>query len=163
MAEVDLRGKRVFIRADLNVPCEGGRITDDTRIRASVPAIQTALEQGAAVMVTSHLGRPTEGELKPEDSLAPVAERLSALLKKPVSLVRDWVNGVDVKPGQVVMLENCRVNKGEKKNDDALARKYAALCDVYVNDAFGTAHRAEATTHGIAKFAKVGAEVATAK
>src|SRR6187399_1008413 len=155
MAEVDLRGKRVFIRADLNVPCEGGRITDDTRIRASVPAIQTALEQGAAVMVTSHLGRPTEGELKPEDSLAPVAERLSALLKKPVSLVRDWVNGVDVKPGQVVMLENCRVNKGEKKDDEGLARKIAALCDVYVNDAFGTAHRAEATTHGAARFAKV--------
>src|SRR6188768_870405 len=155
MAEVDLRGKRVFIRADLNVPCEGGRITDDTRIRASVPGIKHALEQGAAVMVTSHLGRPTEGELRPEDSLAPVAERLGSLLKTKIRLVRDWVDGVDVKPGQVVMLENCRVNKGEKKDDEGLARKIAALCDVYVNDAFGTAHRAEATTHGAARFAKV--------
>ncbi|HKU45991.1 MAG TPA: phosphoglycerate kinase [Burkholderiales bacterium] len=155
MSEVDLRGKRVFIRSDLNVPLEDGRITDDTRIRASAPAIKAALEQGAAVMVTSHLGRPTEGELKPEDSLAPVAERLSVLLRKPVPLVRDWVNGVDVKPGQVVMLENCRVNKGEKKDDEGLARKIAELCDVYVNDAFGTAHRAEATTHGAARFAKV--------
>jgi phosphoglycerate kinase len=154
MSDVDLRGKRVFIRSDLNVPIEDGKITEDTRIRASVPAIKAALEQGAAVMVTSHLGRPTEGELKPEDSLAPVAERLSALLKKPVSLVRDWVDGVDVKPGQVVMLENCRVNKGEKKDDEKLARKIAALCDVYVNDAFGTAHRAEATTHGVARFAR---------
>jgi phosphoglycerate kinase len=145
----------VFIRSDLNVPIEGGKITDDTRIRASVPAIKHALDQGAAVLVTSHLGRPTEGELRPEDSLAPVAERLSSLLKKPVALVRDWVEGVDVKPGQVVMLENCRVNKGEKKDDEGLARKIAALCDVYVNDAFGTAHRAEATTHGVARFAKV--------
>jgi phosphoglycerate kinase len=155
MSELDLRGKRVFIRCDLNVPIEGGRISDDTRIRASVPGIKAALEQGAAVMVTSHLGRPTEGELKPEDSLAPVAARLSDLLKKEVALIRDWVDGVDVKPGQVVMLENCRVNKGEKKDDEALARKIAALCDVYVNDAFGTAHRAEATTHGVARFAKV--------
>ncbi len=155
MSQVDLRGKRVFIRCDLNVPLEDGRITDDTRIRASVPGIRTALEHGAAVMITSHLGRPTEGELKPEDSLAPVAERLSSLLKTKVPLIRDWVNGVDVKPGQVVMLENCRVNKGEKKDDEALARKIAALCDVYVNDAFGTAHRAEATTHGVARFAKV--------
>jgi phosphoglycerate kinase len=155
MSEVDLRGKRVFLRSDLNVPVENGRITDDTRIRASLPAIRHALEQGAAVMVTSHLGRPTEGELKPEDSLAPVAERLGALLKNKVPLIRDWVNGVDVKPGKVVMLENCRVNKGEKKDDEALARKIAALCDVYVNDAFGTAHRAEATTHGVARFAKV--------
>jgi len=155
MSEVDLRGKRVFIRSDLNVPLEGGKITDDTRIRASVPAIKMALEQGAAVMVTSHLGRPTEGELKPEDSLAPVAERLGSLLKTQVPLIRDWVNGVEVKPGQVVMLENCRVNKGEKKDDEGLARKIAALCDVYVNDAFGTAHRAEATTHGAARFAKV--------
>src|SRR5215213_2059466 len=155
MAEVDLRGKRVFIRCDLNVPLENGRITEDTRIRASVPGIKAALEQGAAVMVTSHLGRPTEGELKPEDSLAPVAERLGQLLKTKIPLVRDWVNGVEVKPGQVVMLENCRVNKGEKKDDEALARKIAALCDVYVNDAFGTAHRAEATTHGAARFAKV--------
>ncbi|HYG55177.1 MAG TPA: phosphoglycerate kinase [Burkholderiales bacterium] len=155
MAEVDLRGKRVFIRCDLNVPIEDGKITDDTRIRASVPGIRHALEQGAAVMVTSHLGRPTEGELRPEDSLAPVARRLGELLKTEVALRRDWVNGVDVKPGQVVMLENCRVNKGEKKDDEALARRIAALCDVYVNDAFGTAHRAEATTHGVARFAKV--------
>ena len=155
MSEVDLRGKRVFIRCDLNVPIEDGRISDDTRIRASVPGIKHALEQGAAVMVTSHLGRPTEGELKPEDSLAPVAKRLGELLKKEVPLVRDWVNGVEVKPGSVVMLENCRVNKGEKADDEALARKIAALCDVYVNDAFGTAHRAEATTHGVARFAKV--------
>ena len=155
MSEVDLRGKRVFIRCDLNVPIEDGRITDDTRIRASVPGIEHALEQGAAVMVTSHLGRPTEGELRPADSLAPVAKRLGELLKKDVPLVRDWVNGVQVRPGEVVMLENCRVNKGEKKDDEALARKIAALCDVYVNDAFATAHRAEATTHGVARFAKV--------
>jgi phosphoglycerate kinase len=156
MAEVDLRGKRVFIRSDLNVPLEDGRITDDTRIRASVPAIRYALERNAAVMVTSHLGRPTEGELKPEDSLAPVAKRLAELLKREVPLVRDWVGKpFEVKPGQVVMLENCRVNKGEKKDDEALARKIAALCDVYVNDAFGTAHRAEATTHGMARFAPI--------
>ena len=155
MSELDLRGKRVFIRSDLNIPLEDGRITDDTRIRASVPAIKAALEQGAAVMVTSHLGRPTEGELKPEDSLAPVAKRLGELLKRDVPLLADWVNGVQVKPGQVVLLENCRVNKGEKKDDEGLARKIAALCDVYVNDAFGTAHRAEATTHGAARFAKV--------
>jgi phosphoglycerate kinase len=155
MADVDLRGKRVFIRCDLNVPLEDGRITEDTRIRASVPGIKAALEQGAAVMVTSHLGRPTEGELKPEDSLAPVAERLGQLLKTRIPLIKDWVDGVEVKPGQVVMLENCRVNKGEKKDDEGLARKIAALCDVYVNDAFGTAHRAEATTHGAARFAKV--------
>ena len=155
MSDVDLRGKRVFIRADLNVPIEDGRITDDTRIRASVPGIQQALEKGAAVMVTSHLGRPTEGTLNPEDSLSPVAARLAELLGRDVPLKRDWVNGVDVQPGQVVVLENCRVNKGEKKDDETLARKMAALCDVYVNDAFGTAHRAEATTHGIARFAKV--------
>ena len=155
MSELDLRGKRVFIRCDLNVPIEDGRISDDTRIRASVPGIKAALEQGAAVMVTSHLGRPTEGELRPEDSLAPVAERLGQLLKAKIPLVKDWVNRVEVKPGQVVMLENCRVNKGEKKDDEGLARKIAALCDVYVNDAFGTAHRAEATTHGVARFAKV--------
>src|SRR5213079_2114813 len=155
MSDVDLRGKRVFIRADLNVPLEDGRISDDTRIRASVPGIKQALERGAAVMVTSHLGRPTEGELKPEDSLAPVAARLAELLGRDVPLVKDWVSGVDVKPGQVVLLENCRVNKGEKKDDPALAKKIAALCDVYVNDAFGTAHRAEATTHGVARFAKV--------
>jgi phosphoglycerate kinase len=155
MSDVDLRGKRVFIRADLNVPIEDGRITDDTRIRASVPAIEQALKQGAAVMVTSHLGRPKEGELKPEDSLAPVAARLSELLKTSVPVVKDWVNGVDVRPGQVVVLENARANKGEKKDDEALARKIAALADVYVNDAFGTAHRAEATTHGAARFAPV--------
>jgi phosphoglycerate kinase len=157
MSDVDLRGKRVFIRADLNVPIEDGRITDDTRIRASVPAIEHALKQGAAVMVTSHLGRPKEGELKPEDSLAPIAARLSELLKKEVPLVKDWVNGVNVKPNQVVVLENARANKGEKNDDEALARKIAALADVYVNDAFGTAHRAEATTHGVARFAKVAA------
>jgi len=155
MSEVDLRGKRVFIRCDLNVPIEDGRITDDTRIRASLPGVKYALEQGAAVMVTSHLGRPTEGELRPEYSLAPVAEKLSFFLKMKIPLVRDWVKGVDVKPGQVVMLENCRVNKGEKADDEALARKIAALCDVYVNDAFGAAHRAEATTHGVARFARV--------
>ena len=155
MSEVDLRGKRVFIRADLNVPIEVGRVTDDTRIRASVPAIKQALEQGAAVMVTSHLGRPTEGELKPEDSLAPVAKRLAELLGRELPLIGHWVNGVDVKPGQVLLLENCRVNKGEKKDDPALAKKIAALCDVYVNDAFATAHRAEATTHGVARYAKV--------
>ncbi|MDH4326164.1 MAG: phosphoglycerate kinase [Betaproteobacteria bacterium] len=156
MAELELRGKRVFIRADLNVPQdESGAITDDTRIRASLPGIRLALEKGAAVMVTSHLGRPKEGELRPEDSLAPVARRLGELLGREVPLRRDWVGGVDVKPGEVVLLENCRVNRGEKKNDEALARKIAALCDVYVNDAFGTAHRAEATTHGAARFAKL--------
>ena len=156
MTDLNLAGKRVFIRADLNVPQDdSGRITDDTRVRASVPAIQQALKSGAAVMVTSHLGRPTEGEIKPKDSLAPVAQRLSELLGVPVPLKRDWVDGVDVRPGSVVMLENCRCNKGEKNNDAALARKMAALCDVYVNDAFGTAHRAEATTHGIAKYAPV--------
>ena len=151
-----LKNKRVFIRADLNVPQDdAGNITEDTRIRASVPAIQAALKAGAAVMVTSHLGRPTEGEFKPEDSLAPVAARLSELLGQPVELKQDWVDGVEVAPGQVVLLENCRVNKGEKKNSDELAQKMAKLCDVYVNDAFGTAHRAEATTHGIAKYAPV--------
>jgi phosphoglycerate kinase len=156
MAAVDLRGKRVFIRADLNVPQDDtGSITDDTRIRASAPAIEAALKAGAAVMVTSHLGRPKEGKFDPKDSLAPVAKRLSELLKKNVPLVRDWIDRVDVKPGQVVLLENCRFNVGEKADDAALAKKMAALCDVYVNDAFGTAHRAEATTHGIARFAKV--------
>jgi phosphoglycerate kinase len=156
LTELDLKGKRVFIRADLNVPQdEKGRITDDTRIRASVPAIRHALEKGAAVMVTSHLGRPKEGEFKPEDTLAPIAKRLGEILGKPVALKANWVEGVEVKPGEVVLLENCRVNKGEKKDDEALAKKMAALCDVYANDAFGTAHRAEATTHGIARFAKV--------
>lgn len=150
------RGRRVFIRADLNVPQDdAGNITEDTRIRASVPCIQMALAGGAAVMVTSHLGRPTEGELKPEDSLAPVAKRLSELLGRPVPLKQDWVGAVDVQPGEVVLLENCRVNKGEKKNSPELARKMAALCDIYVNDAFGTAHRAEATTYGIAQYAPV--------
>lgn len=151
-----LSGKRVFIRADLNVPFDdAGHITEDTRIRASVPGIRLALDAGAAVMVTSHLGRPTEGTLTAEDSLAPIAKRLSELLGMPVSLVQNWVDGVQVSPGQVVLLENCRVNKGEKKNDPELSKKMAALCDVYVNDAFGTAHRAEATTHGMAQFATI--------
>ncbi|MBS0507306.1 MAG: phosphoglycerate kinase [Proteobacteria bacterium] len=149
------RGQRVFIRADLNVPQDdAGRITEDTRIRASVPCIQMALDAGAAVMVTSHLGRPTEGQFKPEDSLAPVAQRLAELLGREVPLVAHWVDGVSVAPGQVVLLENCRVNVGEKKNNPDLARKMAALCDIYVNDAFGTAHRAEGTTYGIAEYAK---------
>ena len=149
-------GKRVFIRADMNVPQDdAGHITEDTRIRASVPCIRMALDAGAAVMVTSHLGRPTEGAFKPEDSLAPVAERLGELLGFTVPLVSHWVDGVDVAPGHVVLLENCRVNKGEKKNDDTLARKMAALCDVFVHDAFGTAHRAEASTYGIAQYAPV--------
>jgi len=147
-------GQRVFIRADLNVPqADDGSITEDTRIRASVPCIQMALDAGAAVMVTSHLGRPTEGEFKSEDSLAPVAKRLGELLGREVPLLANWVDGVTVAPGQVVLLENCRVNKGEKKNNEELARKLALLCDIYVNDAFGTAHRAEATTYGIAQFA----------
>ncbi|MFN8896668.1 MAG: phosphoglycerate kinase, partial [Pseudomonadota bacterium] len=149
-----IAGRRVFIRADLNVPQDdAGRITEDTRIRASVPCIRMALAAGAAVMVTSHLGRPTEGEFRPEDSLAPVAARLSELLGCPVPLVRDWVGGVEVRPGEVVLLENCRLNKGEKKNGEELARKMAALCDVFVHDAFGTAHRAEASTYGIAQYA----------
>ncbi|MDH0864769.1 phosphoglycerate kinase [Mitsuaria sp. GD03876] len=148
--------QRVFIRADLNVPLnDAGQITEDTRVRASIPAIEMALKAGAAVMVTSHLGRPTEGEFKPEDSLAPVAKRLSELMGRDVPLVANWVDGVDVKPGSVVLLENCRVNKGEKKNSEELARKMAALCDIFVHDAFGTAHRAEASTYGIAQFAKI--------
>ena len=156
IAQGRVAGQRVFIRADLNVPQDdAGHITEDTRIRASVPCIRMALDAGAAVMVTSHLGRPTEGAFKPEDSLAPVAERLSELLQCPVPLVANWVDGVDVKPGQVVLLENCRVNKGEKKNDEALSRKMAALCDIFVHDAFGTAHRAEASTYGIAQYAKI--------
>jgi phosphoglycerate kinase len=155
-----LAGKRVFIRSDLNVPQDhspqgGGRITEDTRIRASLPCIEQALAAGAAVMVTSHLGRPTEGEPKPEDSLAPIAERLGELLGRVVPLKKDWVGGVEVGCGELVVLENCRLNKGEKKNDPALAKKMAALCDVFVNDAFGTAHRAEATTYGIAEFATI--------
>lgn len=154
-ASGSLAGKRVFIRSDLNVPLSNGQITEDTRVRASVPAIRMALDAGAAVMVTSHLGRPTEGMLTPQDSLEPVAQRLSELLGQPVKLVVNWIEGVQVEPGQVVLLENCRCNVGEKKNNPELARKMAALCDVYVNDAFGTAHRAEATTHGIAQFAPV--------
>lgn len=156
MTDVDLGGKRVFIRADLNVPQDSaGNITDDSRIRASLPGIRQALDAGAAVMVTSHLGRPKEGELRPIDSLAPVAERLKELLGIEVALKSDWIDGVAVEAGQVVLLENCRVNKGEKGNDETLARKMASLCDVYVNDAFGTAHRAHASTHGIARFAPV--------
>ncbi|HYC34834.1 MAG TPA: phosphoglycerate kinase [Usitatibacter sp.] len=156
LADLDLEGKRVFIRADLNVPQDdGGRITDDTRIRASLAGIRLALEKGAAVMVTSHLGRPTEGQFSPADSLEPVAQRLAELLGREVPLRRDWVEGVDVAGGDIVLLENCRFNKGEKKNDEGLARRMAALCDVYANDAFGTAHRAEATTHGIARYAPI--------
>jgi phosphoglycerate kinase len=157
LTDLDVSGKRVFIRADLNVPQdEAGNITEDTRIRASLPSIKYCLEKGAAVMVTSHLGRPTEGELTHEDSLMPVAVRLGQMLHTSVRLIQDWVDGgFEVKPGEVVLLENCRVNKGEKKNNDELAQKMAKLCDVYVNDAFGTAHRAEATTHGIAKYAPV--------
>ena len=156
-----VKNQRVFIRADLNVPQDdAGHITEDTRIRASIPAIQMALQAGAAVMVTSHLGRPTEGQFKPADSLAPVAARMAQLLGRPVPLVADWVNGVQVdgkplQPGQVVLLENCRVNIGEKKNDEALSRKMAALCDIFVHDAFGTAHRAEASTYGIAQYAPI--------
>ena len=156
VAQGRVAGRRVFIRADLNVPQDdAGCITEDTRIRASVPCIRMALDAGAAVMVTSHLGRPTEGEFKPADSLAPVAERLAELLGCKVPLVADWVDGVSVAPGQVVLLENCRLNKGEKKNDEALARKMAALCDIFVHDAFGTAHRAEASTYGIAQYAPI--------
>ena len=156
IAQGRVGGRRVFIRADLNVPQDdAGRITEDTRIRASVPCIRMALEAGAAVMVTSHLGRPTEGAFKAEDSLAPVAARLAELLGREVPLRANWVDGVDVSPGQVVLLENCRVNQGEKKNDEALAKKMAALCDIFVHDAFGTAHRAEASTYGIAQFAPI--------
>ena len=157
LTDLNVSGKRVFIRADLNVPQdEAGNITEDTRIKASLPSIQYCLEQGAAVMVTSHLGRPAEGCVEAEDTLAPVAVRLGQLLHKPVRLIADWTEGgFAVQPGEVVLLENCRCNVGEKKNDEALARKMAALCDIYVNDAFGTAHRAEATTHGIARFAPV--------
>ncbi len=160
-AQGKVAGQRVFIRADLNVPQDdAGNITEDTRIRASIPAIKMALDAGAAVMVTSHLGRPTEGAFKPEDSLAPVAKRMSELMGRDVPLVRNWVDGVTLNgqalmPGQLVLLENCRVNKGEKKNDEGLAKKMAALCDIFVHDAFGTAHRAEASTYGIAQFAKV--------
>lgn len=149
-------GQRVLIRADLNVPQDDqGRITEDTRIRASMPCVQMALDAGAAVMVTSHLGRPVEGQFKPADSLAPVAQRLGELMQRDIPVVADWVDGVTVQPGQLVMLENCRLNVGEKKNSDALAQKMAALCDVFVHDAFGTAHRAEASTYGVAQFAPV--------
>lgn len=157
LTDLDVAGKRVFIRADLNVPQnDAGEITDDTRIRASLPAIQYALDKGAAVMVTSHLGRPKEGEFKPADTLAPIATRMSELLGKPVRLIQNWVDGgFEVKPGEVVLLENCRVNKGEKKSNDELSQKMAKLCDVWVHDAFGTAHRAEATTYGMGKYAAV--------
>ena len=155
LSDIDVRGKRVLIRVDLNVPLADGRITDDTRIRAVLPGIRHALGQGAKVMLVSHLGRPTEGQFDPAESLEPVAQRLAELLGAAVPLKRDWLNGVEVAPGQAVLLENCRFNKGEKKNDEALSKQMAALCDVYVNDAFATAHRAEATTHGIARFAPV--------
>ena len=155
-ASGQVAGKRVFIRADLNVPQDAsGAITEDTRIRASTPCLQMALDADAAVMVTSHLGRPTEGEFKPADSLAPVAKRLGELMGREVPVVAHWTEGVDVAPGQLVMLENCRLNKGEKKNSEALARQMAGLCDIFVHDAFGTAHRAEASTYGIAQYAPV--------
>jgi phosphoglycerate kinase len=162
MTDLDLTGKRVLIRQDLNVPIEHAegqpaRITSEQRITASLPTLKLALEKGAAVMVTSHLGRPKEGIWSAEDSLAPVAQRLSELLGVEVPLVKDWVDGVDVAPGQVVLLENCRMNVGEGKDDEALSKKYAALCDVFVMDAFGTAHRAQASTHGVIRFAKVAA------
>ena len=155
MSDLDLAGKRVLIREDLNVPIEDGRITSEARIQAALPTLRLALEKGAAVMVTSHLGRPKEGQWTAEDSLAPVAKRIGELLGRDVPLIRDWVDGVDVKPGQLVMLENCRMNVGEGKDDEALSKKYAALCDVYVMDAFGTAHRAQASTHGAIRLAKV--------
>ena len=149
-------GQRVFIRADLNVPQDAsGAITEDTRIRASIPCLRMALEAGAAVMVTSHLGRPVEGEFKPADSLAPVARRLGELMQREIPLLANWIDGAPVKPGELVLLENCRLNKGEKKNDETLARKMAALCDIFVHDAFGTAHRAEASTYGIAQYAPI--------
>jgi len=157
MTDLDLSGKRVLIRQDLNVPIENGRITSEQRITASLPTLKLALEKGAAVMVTSHLGRPQEGVWSEADSLAPVAVRLSTLLGVDVPLVRDWVDGVDVAPGSIVLLENCRMNVGEGKDDEALSRKYAALCDVFVMDAFGTAHRAQASTHGVIRFAPVAA------
>ncbi|MHC1677698.1 phosphoglycerate kinase [Stenotrophomonas maltophilia] len=157
MTDLDLSGKRVLIRQDLNVPIENGRITSEQRITASLPTLKRALEQGAAVMVTSHLGRPKEGVWSEADSLAPVAARLSELLGREVPLVRDWIDGVEAQPGQLVLLENCRMNVGEGKDDEALSKKYAALCDVFVMDAFGTAHRAQASTHGVIRFAPVAA------
>ena len=155
MTDLDLNGKRVFIRADLNVPVKDGKVTSDARIRATIPTLKLALEKGAKVMVTSHLGRPTEGEFKPEDSLQPVVDYLNEHLDVPVRLVRDYLNGVEVNAGEIVVLENVRVNKGEKKNDPELGKKYAALCDVFIMDAFGTAHRAQASTYGVAEFAPV--------
>ena len=155
MTDLDLNGKRVFIRADLNVPVKDGKVTSDARIRATIPTLKLALEKGAKVMVTSHLGRPTEGEFTPEDSLQPVVDYLNEHLDVPVRLVRDYLNGVDVNAGEIVVLENVRINKGEKKNDPELGKKYAALCDVFVMDAFGTAHRAQASTYGVAEFAPV--------
>jgi phosphoglycerate kinase len=154
LADLDVAGQRVLIRQDLNVPVEDCRVTSDQRIVASIPTLKLALKKGAAVMVMSHLGRPKEGQWSEADSLAPVAKRLSELLGMDVPLVRDWVDGVSVNPGQLVLLENCRMNVGEGKDDEALSRKYAALCDVYVMDAFGTAHRAQASTHGAIRFAK---------
>jgi phosphoglycerate kinase len=155
MSDQDLAGRRVLIRADLNVPVKNGRVTSDARIAATLPTVEEALEKGAAVILISHLGRPTEGQFADEFSLAPVAEHMAKLLGRPVRLERDWLGGVEVKPGEVVLCENVRFNKGEKKDDEGLARKMAALCDVFVMDAFGTAHRAEASTHGVARFAKV--------
>ena len=155
MTDLDLAEKRVLIREDFNVPMKDGAVADDTRIRAALPGIRFALERHARLMLTSHLGRPKEGVFDESESLAPIARHLSALLGREVPLKRDWLDGVAVAPGDVVLLENCRFNKGEKKDDEALARRMAALCDIYVNDAFGTAHRAEATTHGIARFAPV--------
>ena len=155
MTDLDLKGKRVFIRADLNVPVKDGKVTSDARIRATIPTLKLALEKGAKVMVTSHLGRPTEGEFTPEDSLQPVVDYLNEHLDVPVRLVLDYLNGVDVNAGEIVVLENVRVNKGEKKNDPELGKKYAALCDVFVMDAFGTAHRAQASTYGVAEFAPI--------
>lgn len=155
MTDVDLKGQRVLIREDLNVPVKDGKVQSDARILASLPTIRLALEQGAAVLVCSHLGRPEEGQFSQENSLAPVAEYLSTALGREVPLVRDYLEGVEVKPGEIVLLENVRFNLGEKKNTDELAQQYAALCDVFVMDAFGTAHRAQGSTHGVAKFAKV--------
>lgn len=155
MTDLDLNGKRVFIRADLNVPVKDGKVTSDARIRATIPTLKLALEKGAKVMVTSHLGRPTEGEFKPEDSLQPVVDYLNEHLDVPVRLVRDYLDGVEVNAGEIVVLENVRINKGEKKNDPELGKKYAALCDVFIMDAFGTAHRAQASTYGVAEFASV--------